>query len=333
MSITGPLVDSLGRVHTDLRISVTDRCNIRCFYCMPTEGVRFRSHAEILSYEEIERFVQVAARLGIRKLRLTGGEPLARKHVVRLVEKLARVPGIADLAMTTNGILLDRHAEALKAAGLHRLNVSLDTLDPAVFEQITRGGRLDEALQGIAAAQRAGFENIKLNSLAIRGQTEDQIVPLARFARKNGLQLRFIEFMPVDGDRLWHNDQVLPGEEILEVLSREIGALAPVPPVGVRAAATEYRYLDGGGRVGLIHSVTEPFCEHCNRLRLTADGKIRNCLFSNDQWDVRELLRSGGSPRQLAQLIRLAVSRKKKAHGTDDGQFARSDRAMHQIGG
>ena len=333
MSITGPLVDTFGRIHTDLRVSVTDRCNVRCFYCMPAEGVQFRSHDEILSYEEIERFVHVAAKLGIRKLRLTGGEPLARKHVARLVEKLARVPGIRDLAMTTNGTLLEKHAEALKAAGLHRLNVSLDTLDPDTFGRITRGGKLENALRGIAAAQRAGFENIKLNSLAIRGLTEDQIVPLARFARENRLQLRFIEFMPVDGDRLWHNDQVLPGEEILDILSREIGPLSPVPPTGTRAAATVYRYHDGQGCVGLIHSVTEPFCEHCNRLRLTADGKIRNCLFSSEQWDVRTLLRSSASQRQLAQAMRMAVSQKKKAHGTDDGQFARSDRAMHQIGG
>jgi len=333
MSITEPLIDSLGRVHTDLRISVTDRCNIRCFYCMPAEGVEFRQHEEILSYEEIARFARVAARLGIRKLRLTGGEPLLRKGAVRLVEMLAAVPGIDDLAMTTNGMFLDQYAEALKTAGLHRLNVSLDTLDPAQFYRISGSNELFRVLDGIAAARRAGFERIKLNALAIRGWTDDEILPLARFAREHGLELRFIEFMPIDGDGRWHSEQVLPGRKILEILSREIGPLEPVVPDGPRAAATVYRYADGGGRVGLIHSVSEPFCEHCNRLRLTADGKVRNCLFSSSQWDARTLLRSGGTDQQLAELIRAAVGRKKKAHGTDDGQFARSDRPMHQIGG
>jgi len=333
VSITGPLIDNFGRVHTDLRISVTDRCNVRCFYCMPAEGVEFRRHEEILSYEEIQRFARVAARLGIRKLRLTGGEPLLRKGVVHLVEMLAAVPGIDDLAMTTNGMFLDRHAEALKAAGLHRLNISLDTLDPAKFRRISGSGELSRVLDGIAAAQRAGFQRIKLNAVAIRGWTEDEIVPLARFARENGLELRFIEFMPIDGDGRWHSEQVFPGEKIHEILSREIGPLEPVPSPGPRAPATVYRYTDGGGRVGLIHSVSEPFCEHCNRLRLTADGKVRNCLFSSSQWDAKTVLRAGGTDQQLAELIRVAVSHKKKAHGTDDGQFARCDRPMHQIGG
>ena len=333
MSSAGPLVDSCGRVHTDLRISVTDRCNIRCRYCMPAGGVQFQTRREILSFEEIERFVQVAAGLGIRKVRLTGGEPLLRKDLPCLVEKLAALPGIVDLAMTTNGVLLSRHAAALKAAGLGRLNVSLDTLSPDKFRQITGRDELAQVLEGIAAARRAGFQQIKLNSLAIRGQTEDEVVPLALFARRHAVELRFIEFMPLDADRQWNSERVLPGEEILEILSSEIGPLERVADNGCHAPAVEYRFLDGGGRIGLIHSVTRPFCGDCSRLRLTADGKLRNCLFSNRQWDVRAILRAAGSRRQLAQLIRQAVAAKKTAQGTDEGVFVRCDRPMHQIGG
>ena len=333
LNATGPLVDTFGRMHTDLRISVTDRCNIRCHYCVPAEGIRCRPHAEILTYEEIERFVLVAAGLGIRKIRLTGGEPLVRKSFCRLVEMLVGVPGIDEVAMTTNGILLDQYAEALKTAGLRRLNISLDTLDREKFRQITRHDELPRVLEGIAAAKRAGFEQTKLNALAIRGLSEDDVVPLARFARENCLELRFIEFMPVDGDRKWTGDRVLLGKEILELLSREIGSLEPVSSNGSAAAATQFRYVDGVGCVGVVRSVTEPFCDKCNRLRLTADGNVRNCLFSGQQWEIRPLLRSGATDRELAELIRAAVGAKSRARGTDDGQFARCDRPMHQIGG
>ena len=333
MSTAGPLVDSYGRVHTDLRISVTDRCNIRCRYCMPAGGVQFQPRREILSFEEIERFVRVAAGLGIRKLRLTGGEPLLRKDLPRLVAMLAAVPGIVDLAMTTNGILLARHAATLKAAGLKRLNVSLDTLDPDKFRQITGRDQLPQVLEGIAAARRAGFEQIKLNSVAIRGLSEEEVVPLALFAREHGLQLRFIEFMPLDADRQWSSQRVLAGEEILRILSRAVGPLEPVKTDGSLAPAAEYRFRDGGGRIGLVPAVTRPFCGQCNRLRLTADGKLRDCLFSARQWDARAILRAGGSRQQLAHLIRAAVDAKKKAHGTDQGEFVRCDRSMYQIGG
>jgi cyclic pyranopterin phosphate synthase len=332
LSTAGPLVDPYGRVHTDLRISVTDRCNIRCRYCMPAGGVQFQPRQEILSFEEIERFVRVVAGLGIRKLRLTGGEPLLRKDLPRLVGMLGAVPGIVDQALTTNGILLARHAAALKAAGLRRLNVSLDTLNPDKFRQITGCDGLAQVLEGIAAAQRAGFRQIKLNSLAIRGLSEEEVVPLALFARHHGFQLRFIEFMPLDAERKWNSDQVLPGEEILGILTRALGPLEPVETGGA-APAAQYRFLDGGGHVGLIRSVTRPFCDHCNRLRLTADGKLRNCLFSTRQWDARAVLRAGGSTDELAQLIGLAVAAKRRAHGTDEGELARCDRPMHQIGG
>jgi cyclic pyranopterin phosphate synthase len=295
--------------------------------------VRFQPRREILSFEEIERFVEVAAELGIRKLRLTGGEPLLRSDLPRLVAMLAAVPGIADLAMTTNGILLAGHAAALKSAGLQRLNVSLDTLNPEKFRQITGCDQLPQALEGIAAAGRAGFRQIKLNSLAIRDFSEEEVVPLALFAREHGLQLRFIEFMPLDGDRQWSSQRVLPSEEILRILSRALGPLEPVESEGGLAPATEYRFRDGGGRIGLVPSVTRPFCGQCNRLRLTADGKLRDCLFSTRQWDARAVLRGGGSRQELVQLIRTAVDAKKKAHGTDQGEFVRSDRSMYQIGG
>jgi len=333
LSINGPLVDGFGRLHTDLRISVTDRCNLRCCYCMPPEGVEFRPHAVILSFEEIERFVQVAARLGIRRVRLTGGEPLVRKGICRLVEMLAAVPGIDDLAMTTNGILLSQYAEDLKAAGLDRLNISLDTLDRDKFHRITRCDELPQVLEGIDAAERVGFRRIKLNALAIRGQTEDDVAALARFARQRNMELRFIEFMPFAGAQQWREDLVLPGQQILKILSETVGSLEPLPTQQAPAPANRYRFLDGSGVIGLINSVSEPFCSRCSRLRLTAEGNVQNCLFSTGQWDARAILRGGGGPEQLAQLIREAVRNKHEKHGTESGQFARTERSMHQIGG
>jgi len=333
VSITGPLVDRFGRVHTDLRISVTDRCNLRCIYCMPEEGVAFRPSGEILRFEEIRRFVEVVAGLGIREVRLTGGEPLVRKGVCRLVEMLADVPGIDDLAMTTNGVLLPEYAEPLKAAGLSRLNISLDTLDRRKFHEIARRDELPRVLEGIAAAERAGFRQTKLNALAIRGYTEDEVVPLARFARRRGMKLRFIEFMPLDGDDLWDASRVLPGEQILEILAGALGPLERVTREGARGPATEYRFLDGGPPIGLINSVSDPFCDHCSRLRLTADGKVRNCLFSREEWDARAVLRAGASDERLAALIVEAVRAKRERHGCRSGRFSRTGRSMHQIGG
>ena len=333
MSITGPLVDRFGRVHTDLRISVTDRCNIRCVYCMREHGVEFRPHSEILTFEEIRRFVQVAVRLGIREVRLTGGEPLVRKDVCRLVEMLAAVPGVDDLAMTTNGILLAECAEDLKAAGLDRLNISLDTLNRRKFLQISRRDELSRVLEGITAACRAGFQKIKLNALAIRGQTDEEVVPLATFAREHNVELRFIEFMPLDGDDRWEADRVLTGKEILKLLTDAFGPLEPVARDESRAPATQFRLPGGGPSIGLISTVSDPFCEHCSRLRLTAEGKVRSCLFSGEEWDVRAVLRTGGSDEQLAELISEAVFAKKEKHGSDSGGFLRTDRSMHQIGG
>jgi len=328
----GPLVDRFGRTHTEVRISVTDRCNVRCRYCMPEQGVAFRSHDEILRFEEIERFVRAAALLGVRKVRLTGGEPLVRKHVTRLVEMLARVPGIDDLAMTTNATLLPLHAAALKKAGLGRVNVSLDTLDRDKYRHITRRDELPNALEGLRAARQVGLHPIKLNALAIRRFSEDEVVPLARFAWQHGFELRFIEFMPLDGGGTWEPEQVLSGDDTLAILAEAFGPWEPLPRHDPHAPAERYR-MPGGGTVGLIRSLTRHFCAGCSRLRLTADGRLRNCLFSPEDWDLRAALRDGATDRQLAGLIVQAVAAKQGARGTPDGQVCRPGHAMHQIGG
>jgi len=333
ISDSSPLVDTLGRVHTSLRISVTDRCNIRCFYCMPHEEVRFLPRAEILSFEEIARFVHVVAQLGVRRLRLTGGEPLVRAGLPRLVELLSAVPGIDDLALTTNGILLADQAEALRRAGLKRVNVSLDTLHEETFERITRRQGLDRVLAGIAAAQQVGFDKVRLNAVAIHGLTESEIIPLARFARERGLELRFIEFMPLDAEKHWQSDQVLDGAAIRRTLEQEFGPLVPVERPDPSQPATDYVYADGGGRLGLINPVSQPFCSDCDRLRLTAEGQVRNCLFSTVEWDARALLRGGASDDEIPQLVRDCVWAKAPAHGIGSEGFVRPERAMYQIGG
>jgi cyclic pyranopterin phosphate synthase len=328
-----PLTDRLGRVHTSLRISVTDRCNIRCFYCMPNENVRFRPRDELLTFEEIMRFVSVVSQMGVRRLRLTGGEPLVRAELPRLVEMLASLPGIDDLALTTNGILLTEQAAALRRAGLERLNISLDTLREDVFQQISRREGLDRVLAGIAAAQDAGFERIRLNAVAIHGSTEDEIVPLARFARDRGLELRFIEYMPLDAEQHWQSSDVLDGETIRHTLEAEFGPLVPVGRSHPSQPASDFAYADGHGRIGLIQPISQPFCEACDRLRLTAEGQVRNCLFSTAEWDARAILRSGGSDDELADLVRDCVLAKAPAHGIGTAEFVRPDRAMYQIGG
>jgi cyclic pyranopterin phosphate synthase len=333
MNGVAPLVDALGRVHSNLRISVTDRCNIRCFYCMPNENVQFKPRSEILSFEEIERFVRAVAPLGIRKLRLTGGEPLVRSDMPRLVAQLARVPGIDDIALTTNGILLAEQAADLKAAGLQRLNISLDALSIETFRRIARRDGLDRVLAGIAEAKRVGFTRIRLNAVAIRGITEPEIVPLATFARNEGLEMRFIEYMPLDAEQQWDTSQVLSGEEIRSQLEQAIGPLEPADRHDPSQPAVDYEFADGQGSVGFINPVTQPFCSDCNRLRLTAEGQVRNCLFSTVEWDARALLRGGASVAELQQLVRDCVAAKKPGHGIDRSDFVRPERAMFQIGG
>ncbi|HKA00054.1 MAG TPA: GTP 3',8-cyclase MoaA [Candidatus Solibacter sp.] len=302
------LVDRFGRLHDNLRVSVTDRCNIRCFYCMPEHNVQFVERREILDFEEIERFARVAASLGIRKLRVTGGEPLLRRNLPYLISRLAAIPGIDDLALTTNGVLLEDLAEPLYAAGLRRLNVHIDTLDRERFAQITRRDDLPRVLAGLDAAKRAGFKRIKLNAVAVKNLVEADIVPLARYARENGFEVRYIEFMPLDSQGLWDRKKVLLADDILAELSQAIAPLEPVPDPDPRAPASEYRYTDGGGMVGIIASVSKPFCLNCNRIRLTADGKLRYCLFAIEEDDMKSLMRSGASDQEIAALIRRNVT-------------------------
>ena len=328
-----PLVDTFGRRHNNLRISVTDRCNIRCFYCMPGENVRFKPRSEILTFEEIERFVSVVAAMGVNKLRLTGGEPLVRHELPRLVAKLAHLPGIDDIALTTNGILLADQVAALKAAGLRRLNISLDALNADTFREITRREGFERVLQGIFAAKREGFEKIKLNAVAIKGITEDEVIPFGEFARQHELEVRFIEFMPLDADDCWQPDRVLPGSRIRAILESGIGPLEPLPRDDPSQPATDFCFADGRGRIGFINPVSEPFCGDCNRLRITADGKIRNCLFSLEEWDARTVLREGGTDEDVANLMRDCVLHKKVGHGINTPDFVKPERAMFQIGG
>jgi len=329
---TAPLIDSFGRVHDNLRVSVTDRCNIRCFYCMPEHDVHFVKRAEILDFEEIERFVRIAASLGVNKLRVTGGEPLLRRDLPILIERLTAIPGIRDLALTTNGVLLPELAEPLYKAGLRRLNVHIDTLDRARFLEITRRDDLCKVMQGLAAAKELGYR-IKLNAVAVKNLVEPDIVPLARFARENGFEVRYIEFMPLDAQGLWDRNKVLLADDILAMLSREIAPLVAVPDPDPRAPATEYAYADGGGTVGVIASVSRPFCLNCNRLRLTADGKIRYCLFAIEEDDVKSLMRAGASDDEIAALIRRNVAGKWIGHEINSSKFVAPPRPMYSIGG
>jgi cyclic pyranopterin phosphate synthase len=295
------------------------------------EDVVFRDRLELLTFEEIERFVRVAAPLGIDKIRLTGGEPLMRKDLHKLVRMVAVVPGIKDIGLTTNGILLAEQAQALFDAGLRRLNVSLDTLDAGRFRELARRDGLDRVLAGLEAARRAGFAPIKVNAVAIRGFAELDVVPLARFARDHGFEMRFIEYMPIGADA-WERDKVFFAHEILELIGREVGELIPADS-DPAAPAADYQYRDGRGRVGMIASVSRPFCHHCNRLRLTADGKVRNCLFALDETDAKALLRSDAPPEALADLIRRTVWDKWEGHEINTAKFVKPNRTMHTIGG
>ena len=327
------MTDTFGRLHDNLRISVTDRCNIRCFYCMPEDGVKFMPRQEILSFEEIERFVRVAVSLGVTKLRVTGGEPLVRKDLPELIGRLNRIPGIRDLSLTTNGVLLAAQAEALYGAGLRRINVHLDTLDRARFLQITRRDSLPAVLDGIEVARSLGFGPIKINAVAVKNLVEPDLVPLALYGRRNNMEVRFIEFMPLDAQQLWDKSKVLLADDILAVLSREISPLLEIPDQDPRAPATEYRFADGVGRIGFIASVSRPFCLNCNRIRLTSDGQLRYCLFAIEETDVKGLLRNGSSDEQIAAVIRETVSKKWLGHEINSTQFVAPPRPMYAIGG
>jgi cyclic pyranopterin phosphate synthase len=325
------LIDSFGRLHNNLRISVTDRCNLRCTYCMPEEVV-FMDRAELLSFEEIARFVRVGVTLGIDKIRLTGGEPLMRRELPRLVRMLDGIGGLRDLGLTTNGILLTGQARDLYEAGLRRINISLDTLNPDRFRQLARRQGLEQVLEGIETARQVGFQPIKINAVSMRGITENEVVPLARFARERGLEMRFIEYMPIGADQ-WERDKVYFAQEILQQLEREFGPVLPCEDQDLRAPAQEFRYADGGGRVGIIASISRPFCMSCNRIRLTADGKLRNCLFALTEMDIKSLLRGGAADDAIAAAIRENVAGKWEGHEINTARFIKPLRTMHAIGG
>ena len=331
-----PLVDSFGRLHNNLRISVTDRCNIRCFYCMPAEDVQFMDKSELLTFEEIERFVRVAVPLGIDKLRLTGGEPLVRRDLHRLVARLATIPGVKDIGLTTNGIFLADQAKGLYDAGLRRINVSLDALTAESFKKFTRRDGFENVIEGIKAAQRVGFDPVKVNAVSVRGFSENEIVPFGHFARETGVEVRFIEYMPLDADNAWERSKVLFAHEIIETLSASIMPLKPMSDKsagGHGGPATDFEFEDGIGRIGFIASISQPFCMSCNRIRITADGKLRNCLFSHDETDVRGLLRSDASDDRITAAIRSSVASKKEGHEINTARFIQPDRPMYSIGG
>ena len=327
-----PLRDGHGRVIEDLRLSVTDRCNFRCQYCMPADGLPWLERSEILSFEEIARIVEVLVGLGIRDVRLTGGEPLVRREFPRLVTMLRTIEGLRDLSLTTNGFLLERDAAALVAAGIDRFNVSVDSLQRDRFYAMTRRDALPQVLRGLEAL--AAFPQahpIKVNAVAMRGFTEQEVIPFARFAREHPYEVRFIEFMPLDGDRAWTRDQVLTGEEIRAIIGTEY----PLDPEPREPSATArvYRFADGRGRIGFINPVSEPFCGDCNRIRLTAEGRLRTCLFSQNETDLRGPLRDGAGADELAEILRAAVWRKELKHRVNDPGFVAPARTMSAIGG
>jgi cyclic pyranopterin phosphate synthase len=323
------LVDGFGRIHRDLRISITDRCNFRCTYCMPAEGMVWMPRSELLSFEEIERVARVCVEIfGIDSIRLTGGEPTVRAHLPVLVSKLASLP--VDLAMTTNGATLRTLAPSLRSAGLGRVNISLDTLRPDRFVTLTRRDQLSAVLDGISAAREAGLAPVKINTVVMRGVNDDELVSLAAFGRERAVTMRFIEWMPLDADQRWAADAVVSQDEIVSA----IDAVFPVDPV-VRGSepAERFVYRDGGGEIGVIPSVTRAFCASCDRIRLTADGQLRACLFAVDEVDLRSLLRSGASDDDLAAAVQRCVSAKWAGHMIGQVTFVRPRRSMSQIGG
>jgi cyclic pyranopterin phosphate synthase len=325
-----PLVDGHGRKITDLRLSVTDRCNFRCQYCMPAEGLPWLEREAILNFEEIERIVGLLARMGIGSVRLTGGEPLVRRDFPRLAAMLA--PLVEDLSVTTNGYLLERDAAALVEAGVNRFNVSVDSLQRDRFFAMTRRDALPQVLRGLEAlAAHPEAHPIKVNAVALRGFTEDEVLPFARFAREHPYEIRFIEFMPLDGDRSWTRDQVLTGEEVRAIVDAAYPLEAE--PREPSATARTWRFADGAGRIGFINPVSEPFCADCDRIRLTADGKLRTCLFSLNETDLREPLRAGASDDDLEQVVRGAIWRKELKHHVNEPGFIQPARTMSAIGG
>ena len=348
------LIDSHGRVLRDLRVSVTDRCNFRCLYCLPeTEAAanfyqnrfdqsplaattrivrQWQPHANILTFEEIERVVRLAVGMGIEKVRLTGGEPLLRRQLEKLVAKIAAIPGVRDLALTTNGFLFPKMGRALRDAGLRRVSFSLDSLDRENFRKMTGRDGLDAVMESIQLARELGLTPVKVNAVVIRGINDHEIEALARFAHDGDLSMRFIEFMPLDSARAWHKELVVPGREILARIRAQF-ALQPVAPATPAETAKRWAFPDGKGEIGIIAPVSEPFCGHCDRLRLTADGKFRTCLFSTGEHDMMAVLRGDSSDRMLADLIRAIVWQKEARHHIGEPEFVQPQRTMSCIGG
>src|SRR5881398_2442662 len=328
-----PLRDSWGREIKSLRVSVTDKCNFRCRYCMPAEGLEWLGRDEVLSFEEMARLVRVLAAIGVDEVRLTGGEPLVRRDLPVLVGMLAGTPGVRDLSLTTNGVLLDRFAEPLVEAGLRRLNVSLDSLSHVRFAEITRRDALDRVLAGPEAAEgHPELRPIKVNCVAIRGFTEEEVPALAALARRKPYVVRFIEFMPLDADEAWREDDVLSGAEIRAIVEERFGPLVELP-AKASSTARRFRFADGIGELGFVNPVSEPFCSNCDRIRVTADGQLRTCLFSRREWDMKTPLREGASDKELVELLRFAVRHKELKHRINDPGFVRASRSMSQIGG
>jgi GTP 3',8-cyclase len=328
-----PLRDSWGREIKSVRVSVTDKCNFRCTYCMPAEGLQWLGREEILSFEEIARLVSVLARLGVDEVRLTGGEPLVRRDLPVLVEMLAHIDGVRDLSLTTNGVLLDRLAGPLVEAGLRRINVSLDTLNHVRFAEIARRDALDAVLRGLAEAERyPQLRPIKVNCVAVKGFTETEVPALAELARRKPYVVRFIEFMPLDADEAWREDDVLTGGEIRAIVEERYGPLVELP-AKASSTARRFTFADGIGELGFVNPVSEPFCSSCDRIRLTADGQLRTCLFSRREWDLKSRLREDASDDELAAFLRFAVRHKELKHRINDPGFVRASRSMSQIGG
>ena len=325
------LKDTFDRVIDYMRISITDRCNLRCLYCMPEKGLKLFEHREILTYEEIVRVVGIAASLGVRKIRLTGGEPLIRKNITFLIRSLRAIKGIDDISLTTNGILLEKYAEGLAASGLHRINVSLDTLKPERYREITRGGDISLVLKGIEAAEAAGLLPVKINMVPIRRLNDDEISDFARMTLKTPRHVRFIEFMPIGSRDFWEDDRYLPTYEI----RRTVEQIYPLMPVRARknGPARYFRIVDAAGVIGFISALTHHFCGDCNRLRLTADGRLRPCLFSETEIDLKPALRKQPSDREIERLLQLAIRVKPEGHNIDHRNDLFSLKNMSRIGG
>jgi GTP 3',8-cyclase len=327
-----PLRDKFGRQITDLRVSITDRCNFRCIYCMPLEGVKWQNRAEILTYEEILHLVRLLAGIGITKVRVTGGEPLVRRGAEQLVSELSKIQGVEDLALTTNAYFLPDKLEGLIAAGLKRINISIDTLNPRKFALMTGRNVFPRVLDAIQLATRSSLQPVKLNVVVIRGVNEDEVLDFVRFARENLCSVRFIEFMPLEGESSWKRDKVVAGCETRTIIET-VYPLIPRERSQPSETAVRYGFADSEGEVGFVNPVSEPFCQACSRLRLTADGKLRTCLFSLHDHDIKHLLRNGSSNEELIEAIRAIVDQKEERHHINDLDFQRPARTMSCIGG